>query len=95
MRAQNANIQTGLDSTNDQVVFRLRGGRYQLAAIGTWGGGSATFEQLGPDGSTYLTVGTAITANGTQVVEVPEGSFRWTIATATAVSVAVCRIPGE
>ncbi|TXH47003.1 MAG: hypothetical protein E6Q97_28365 [Desulfurellales bacterium] len=95
MRGTDGNRQTGLSSTNDQVTFRLRGGRYQLQAIATWGGGSATFEMLGPDGSTYLTVGTAITANGTQVVEVPEGTFRWTIVTASAASLAVVRIPGE
>ena len=95
MRAVDGNLQTGLSSSNDQVVFRLKGGRYQLSAVATWGGGSATFEMLGPDGSTYLTVGTALSANGTQVVEVPENNFRWTIATASAASLAVTRIPGE
>lgn len=95
MRAVDANVQTGLSDANDQVAFRLSGGRYHVAALGTWGGGSATLEMLGPDGSTWLTVGTAVTANGTQVVEVPQNSFRWTIATATAVAVAVTRIPGE
>lgn len=95
MRAVDANVQTTLDSTNDQVVFVLNGGTYLAAAVGTWGGGSLTLEALGPDGTTWITVGTAITADGSQVYSLTHNQYRWTIVTATAVAVSIARVPGE
>lgn len=73
--------------------FQLRGGKYGIAALGTWGGGSATLEALGPDGSTYLTAATAISANGVATVDLPPGQYRFAIATATAVYLSITRIP--
>ena len=74
----------------------LAGGRYLLTAVATWGGGSVGVSILGPDGSTYLTVGTALTANGVAaVIELPACTAKLVVATATAVYASLSRIPGE
>ena len=93
MRAMESNHQGPLTSDNDQVVFGLDGGLYQATAAATWGGGSAALEQLGPDGSTWLSVATALSANGGVSLYLPPGQYRWTIVTATAVYTMVTRIP--
>jgi hypothetical protein len=65
--------------------FTLRGGLYGVTSKGTWGGGSATLQRLAFDGATYVTVLTAITADGYATVQLPPGTYRVLIATATAV----------
>jgi hypothetical protein len=90
---QDGNHQGPIDSTSGQVAFQLVGGLYQIAAVATWGGGSATLEQKGPDDTTWLTAATALSANGIATYNLPMGIYRWTIATATAVYVSVARIP--
>jgi hypothetical protein len=65
--------------------FALRGGLYGVTSKGTWGGGSATLQRLAPDAATYITVLTAITADGYATVQLPPGTYRLPIATATAV----------
>jgi hypothetical protein len=93
MRAMESNHQGPLTDANDQVVFGLDGGLYQATAVASWSAGSATLEQLGPDGTTWLSVATALSANGGVTLYLPPGKYRWTIATATAVYVMVTRIP--
>lgn len=61
------------------------GGRGVFCATATWGGGSVTLQYLGPDGSTWLTAATALTANGLIAFELPPGQIRAAVATATAV----------
>lgn len=75
------------------AAFSLRGGKYMLAASATWGGGTATLEVLGPDGTTWLTAATAISANGVATADLAPGSYRWAIATATAVYLSVTSVP--
>lgn len=70
-------------ATSDPVSWG--GGRGMLSAVATWGGGSVTLQYLGPDGSTWLTGATALTANGLVTFELPPGRIRIAIATATAV----------
>lgn len=72
--------------------FALIGGMYGVAAVATWGGGSATFEQLGPDGTTWLTV-FSFTANDGETYYLTPGSYRFEVATATAVYLSVTRVP--
>lgn len=67
------------------AAFVLRGGLYGVTAHGTWGGGSATLQRLAPDAVTYITVMTAIAADGYATVQLPPGTYRVLIATATAV----------
>jgi hypothetical protein len=75
--------------------FQLQGGLYEIAVVATFGGGNVVLQQLGPDGSTYLPVHTALTANGVATANVPPGQYRVAITTATAVYVTVARVPGE
>jgi len=53
--------------------------------VASWGGGSVTLHGLVPDNATYVTVLTAITADGYATVQLPPGTHRVLIATATAV----------
>lgn len=83
------------DIAASTAAFALRGGKYAVAAVATFGGGSVKLQALGPDGSTYLSVasGTDFTAAGYGVIDLPPGQYRFTIATASAVYASVSRIP--
>ena len=72
--------------------FSLSGGMYQVAANGTWGGGSAILNQLGPDGYTYLSVSASITADGGQTLFLPPGIYEVVTVTATGVIVDIAKI---
>ena len=65
--------------------FVLRPGHYLVSASASWGGGSCKLQRLGPDQTTYLSVGADFTANGTAAIYIPGGQFVFTIATASAV----------
>jgi hypothetical protein len=65
--------------------FTLRGGNYGLTCHATWGGGSATLQRLATDGSTFVAVVAALTADGYSNANLPSGTYRIAIATATAV----------
>lgn len=61
------------------------GGTGLFSVVATFGGGSVTLQYLGPDGSTWLTAATALTANGVAQVRLPPGRVRAAVATATGV----------
>lgn len=67
------------------AAFNLRGGQYAVDVVATFGGGSVTLQKLAGDGSTYVTCLTAFTAAGYATVNLPSGTYRFAIATATAV----------
>jgi hypothetical protein len=90
---QDGNHQGPIDSTSNQVAFQLVGGLYQIVAVGTWGGGSVTLEQKGPDDATWLVAATSLAANGGNTLYLPMGIYRWTIVTATVVYTSVARVP--
>jgi hypothetical protein len=73
------------------AAFRLSGGRYQVSAVATWGGGNVHLQTLAADGSTWLDVGssTNFTANGLVVVDLSSGQYRFSVTTATAVYVSI------
>jgi hypothetical protein len=73
------------NASANSATFTLRGGNYGLTCHGTWGGGSATLQRLAADASTFVTVITAITADGYASANLPSGSYRIAVATATAV----------
>lgn len=75
------------------AAFALRGGRYNVDAVATFGGGTVTLQRLGPDTTTWLTAVTAFSASGTQLADLASGNYRFAIATATAVYAAIVRIP--
>jgi hypothetical protein len=95
MRATESNRQTGLNGTQNGAEFVLFGGIYQISAIATWGGGSVELYQIGPDGATWLSVSDPITTNGGDTIYLAPGRYRWSIVTATGVSLMVTRVPGE
>lgn len=94
MRAIDSNRQSNIGA-GSTAAFQLAGGTYHVSAIGTWGGGNLALEALGPDGTTYLPMITAISANGVAVVQLPQGQYRWTVTTATGVYARITRIPEE
>jgi len=67
------------------AAFTLRGGNYGITVSATFGGGSVTLQRLAADAATYVTVVTAFTAAGYASANLPSGTYRLTIATATAV----------
>lgn len=94
MRSMDGNAASNISTTT--AAFRLDGGIYALSVVATFGGGSVDLQVLGPDGSTYVSALTAaFLANGTKVVFLPPGAYKWVIATATAVYVSANRVPGE
>jgi hypothetical protein len=77
------------------AAFLLKGGKYAIAALATFGGGSVKFQGLGPDGATFLSVSSAtdFTAAGAATVDIPPRQYRFTILTATAVYASASSIP--
>lgn len=65
--------------------FLLEGGQYAVQVNATFGGGSVTLQRLSVDGSTYVTCLTAFSAAGYATVNLPYGTYKLTIATATGV----------
>lgn len=65
--------------------FVLKGGNYGVTVSATFGGGSVTLQRLAADNTTYVTCLTAFTAAGYASVNLPNGTYRLLIATATAV----------
>lgn len=56
------------------------GGRYQLATVASaYGSTGVQIEQLGPDGSTWLNIGSAVTANGVVNNDLPPGQVRFAL----------------
>lgn len=67
--------------------FTLIGGAYGIQVSATFGGGSVKLQRKSLDGSTYVSVdsSTDFAANGYANMNLPNGTYRFTIATATAV----------
>lgn len=84
---------TFTDASADVGPYYVLGGRYAFAASATWGGGSATIQVLMPDGTTYVSIAVALTADGSQLVDLAPGMYKIAIATATAVMGYFVRVP--
>jgi hypothetical protein len=74
------------------AAFTLRGGQYAVDVSATFGGGSVTLQKLAADASTYVTCLTAFTAAGYATVNLPAGTYKVAVATATAVYVGISSI---
>jgi hypothetical protein len=75
------------------AAFSLRGGRYAVMANAT-GSGTMGLQMLSPDGSTFVAVHTAFAAvTGFATVDLPPGTYKFVLATFTAVYASICRIP--
>lgn len=75
------------------AAFALIGGKYGVSYSATWGGGSVTLQILGGDGATWVAALSNFTANGYSTVDLPPGQYRFAVTTATAVYLAIARIP--
>jgi hypothetical protein len=74
------------------AAFTLTGGRYAFIVTATFGGGTVALQVLSGDGSTFVNVSNQ-TAAAAVTVDLPPGSYRIQIATATAVFVTLGRVP--
>jgi hypothetical protein len=64
--------------------FDIQSGQYGVTVKGT-GFGTVTLQRLSSDASTYVTCLTAFSQNGYQTVNLPDGTYKLTIASASAV----------
>lgn len=83
----------GLNFSATTNPFKLLGGQYGLTVTATFGGGTVELDILGPDNVNYVACLAPLTAAGTAILFLPPGTYRFTIATATAVYVSLQRIP--
>jgi hypothetical protein len=77
------------------AAFKLKGGSYGVTANATFGGGSVKLQRLTLDGTTYVSMASTgdFTAAGGAILSLPPGTYRFTVATATAVYAEVQGIP--
>lgn len=66
------------------AAFVVRGGNYGMTVNATFGGGTVKLQKLSIDASTYVDV-LSFTAAGHQNANLPSGSYRFAVTTATAV----------
>jgi hypothetical protein len=71
------------------AAFALRGGNYGITVHATFGGGSVVLQRLATDGVSWVNVITALTADGYANANLPSGTYRINVTTATAVYVDV------
>ncbi len=95
MRATDSYFASNINATT--AAFILTGGKYGVDCMATFGGGSVKLQKVLGDGATLQSVSSAtdFTANGYATVDLPHGSYKLVIATATGVYVQIKRIPGE
>lgn len=75
------------------AAFPLKGGKYALIASATFGGGNLQLQVLAMDGTTYVNAAASITAAGLTTYDLPQGMYRVSVTTATAVYVSLTSIP--
>lgn len=94
MRAQESIQAVNIAATT--AGFQIQGGIYVLDAVATFGGGSVGLDALLLDGTTWTPALVALTAAGRSApLNLPPGTYRFTVVTATAVTVALTRVPTE
>lgn len=69
-------------------TFYLVGGAYGVTVHATFGGGSVKLQRLSTDGSTYVDV-QSFTADGYASLNLPDGTYKIAVTTATGVYVDV------
>lgn len=77
--------------------FQLDGGKYWFSGVGTFNGATLALQRLQGDGE-LLTVGTALTVNGSNNIDLPSGTYQFSFTVAgtnPAVYVEVVRINEE
>lgn len=64
-----------------------------LAVCGSWNGGTATLNILGPDNVTWLSAINPLTANGGGIVDLPPGVYQWALAGVVNAFISITRVP--
>lgn len=68
------------------ATFLLNGGQYAVTVHATsWNAGSVTLQRQAVDGATMVTCLAAFSADGYATVNLPQGTYQMTIASATGV----------
>ncbi len=80
------------NTSTDSLPFVLEAGQYGMMVNATFGGGSVTLQRLSADTSTYVTVLAAFSAAGYATVNLPYGTYKVAIATATAVYAEIAQV---
>lgn len=70
----------------------LLGGMYQISVLANFNAGHVTLMQLGPDGTTFLSVTDDFVANGGDTIYLPNGIYQVVVSLATAVFLSLVRI---
>lgn len=83
--AKFSNISVTTDS------FTLKNGMYAMSAIATFGGGTVKLSRLAADAATYVDV-ISFSSAGYDTAYLMNGTYRVTIATATAVYVEIAAV---
>lgn len=76
------------------AAFPLNGGQYAVTVHATFGGGSVTLQKLAADGATFVTCLTAFAADGFATCNLPTGTYRFAIVTATGVYIDLNTVVG-
>ena len=80
-------------AAGSSTIFNLKGGKYGVACFAT-GTGTQGLQRLGPDGTTWIAVYTALAVvSGYTVIDLPPGQYRYTTATFTNAYWEVALIP--
>lgn len=74
------------------AAFTLAGGLYGIDIHATWSGGNSGLQRLMADGTTYVAVHTAMTADGYTTAYLPAGTYKIAVTTATALYANVANI---
>jgi hypothetical protein len=84
-----------LNASATTPTFPLVGGLYGMDVVAT-GSGSVTLQKLGGDGATWVTAATAFATTGAYATAyLAPGTYRFAIATFTAVYIQIVRVPGD
>jgi hypothetical protein len=75
------------------TAAKLKGEKYAVLVNATFGGGNLQLQALALDGTSWINVGSTITAAGLTNFDLPPGQYRFAITTATAVYAAVTGVP--
>ena len=77
------------------ALFQLIGGKY-ICDFVLVGSQTAKLQRLGPDGSTFIDVMTALSATGASpLLFLVPGQYRFLATTSDAAAVSIARSPGE
>ncbi|HEV8032025.1 MAG TPA: hypothetical protein VGP42_13495 [Stellaceae bacterium] len=85
-------VATGYAGSSTIGPVSILGGEYALMVVDT-GTPDAGLEILGPDGSTFIQIGSRITTNGVSSYFLAAGRVRIVTGTGTSLSASLIRIP--